>query len=217
MVGISCGCSCPSVGASHVPQKSQLFSLWGVRHRRGPIDAAYLWTQQRFGLWTCSTATSDCSVPGRISKKNQYPDNPVKVVWMSWFLNKQGLDGIKGGRSWIEGLVPSCTLFCVCWCNNIEQCAMYQDDSNQSEPLSSGDTALNKICEGDASFHIICHTGTNKYGEALLKMTLLKNKERTTVCNQERGRDYFCVVFEMSLSLCAFGIFFCLCSGDLYN
>lgn len=97
---------------------------------------------------------------------------------------------------------------------------MYQDDSNQSEPLSSGDTALNKICEGDASFHIICHTGTNKYGEALLKMTLLKNKARMTVCNQERGRDCFCVVFQMSLSPCALGIFFFffgLSFGVLYN
>lgn len=61
---------------------------------------------------------------------------------------------------------------------------MYQDDSNQNGALSSGDTALNKICEGDASFHIICHTGTNKYRETLLKMTLLKNK----VCNRERER-----------------------------
>lgn len=41
MVGISCGCSCPSVGASHVPQKSQLFSLWEVQSRCNPIDAAY--------------------------------------------------------------------------------------------------------------------------------------------------------------------------------
>lgn len=72
-------------------------------------------------------------------------------------------------KNGIEWLAPSCTLLCVCWCNNIEQCAMYQDDNNQSEPLSSGDTAPNKICEGDASFHIICHTGTNKYEETLLK------------------------------------------------
>lgn len=81
---------------------------------------------------------------------------------------------------------------------------MYQDDSNQSEPLSSGDTALNKICEGDASFRIICHTGTNKCRETLLKMTILKNKERTTV----RGRNCFYFVFEMSLRPCALGIYF---------
>jgi len=51
---------------------------------------------------------------------------------------------------------------------------MYQDDINQSEPLSSGDTALNKICEGDASFRIICHTGTNKCRETLLKNDNIK-------------------------------------------
>jgi len=51
---------------------------------------------------------------------------------------------------------------------------MYQDDINQSEPLSSGDTALNKICEGDASFRIICHNGTNKCRETLLKNDNIK-------------------------------------------
>jgi len=91
---------------------------------------------------------------------------------------------------------------------------MYQDDINQSEPLSSGDTALNKICEGDASFRIICHTGTNKCRETLLKMTILKNKERTTVCNQERRRNCFYFVFEMSLSPCALGTFFSFCASE---
>lgn len=70
---------------------------------------------------------------------------------------------------------------------------MYQDDSNQNEALSSGDTALNKICEGDASFHIICHTGTNKYRETLLKMTLLKNKCAT---RREREKE---IVFMLLL------------------
>lgn len=70
---------------------------------------------------------------------------------------------------------------------------MYQDDSNQSEPLSSGDTALNKTCEGDASFRIICHTGTNKCRETLLKMTILKNKENDCAQPGERKKWFlFC-------------------------
>lgn len=59
-----------------------------------------------FGLWKCSAADQIKLYQEDFEKRIniQNPDNPVKVVWIVWFLNKQGLDGFKGAKKLNQGV-----------------------------------------------------------------------------------------------------------------
>lgn len=55
--------------------RNQLFSLWEVQCRRGPVDAAYWWSWQRLWVVKVQCSWSYYTVPGRFWKKNQYPES----------------------------------------------------------------------------------------------------------------------------------------------
>lgn len=55
--------------------RNQLFSLWEVQCRRGPIDAAYWWSWQWLWVVKVQCSWSDYTVPGRFWKMNQYPES----------------------------------------------------------------------------------------------------------------------------------------------
>lgn len=71
--GISCGCSCPSVGSIHVPQKSLMFSLWEVQKQPYrcciSIDPKHL-TCERSAVLAADRIILYLKVE---SNRNQYP------------------------------------------------------------------------------------------------------------------------------------------------